>query len=68
VRLGYEVVRVDRDFGGFVEALWKGTRLVRFEDFEAAELLVQNGEWLEFFGFQHLLVEPCPDLVLFDFW
>lgn len=39
-------------------------RAVRFEDVEAFQLLVQDGERLEFLRLDHLFLEPVLDLVL----
>jgi hypothetical protein len=39
-------------------------RAVRFEDVEAFELLVQDGERLELLRLDHLLLEPILDLIL----
>lgn len=38
---------------------------VGFENFEAAQLHVDHGQWLEAFRFEDLFVEPSLDLILF---
>lgn len=42
-------------------------RAVGFEDVEALQLLVQDGEGLELLGLDHLLLEPVLDLILLFF-
>lgn len=65
-----QVVWVDRgglngELGGrcgYGWGAWRG--LVRFEDVQAAEFLVDEGQWLESLRLENLLVEPCLHLVL----
>jgi hypothetical protein len=62
----HELLRVDERIG----ELARGTRqdrglgFIGFEDFEAAQLLVDHGQGLESFRLEHLLIEPIFDLVL----
>lgn len=48
--------------------LRRGCRLIRLEDFEAAQLLVNQRQRLEAFGLEHLLVKPRLDLILLFGW
>ena len=41
-----------------------GGRVVRLEDVEALELLVQDGQRLELLGLMHLRLEPVLDFIL----
>lgn len=45
----------------------EGLCLIGLKDLEAPQFLVDEVEWLEFLGFEDLLVEPRLDLVLFGF-
>lgn len=79
---GDEFVRIDGGHGGHIALCgWalgaaeapKAARAdqqgggVGLEDVEAAQFLVDDREWLEFLGLEHLLVEPCLDFVLLHF-
>lgn len=53
--------------GGCARGRGNGLRFVGLEDFEPAQLGVDERQGLEALGFQDLLVEPCFDLVLLFF-
>lgn len=42
--------------------------IIRLENIQTLELLVQNRQRLEFFGFDHLGLEPILDFILLDFF
>ncbi|KAG0646149.1 Precorrin-2 dehydrogenase [Hyphodiscus hymeniophilus] len=46
---------------------WYGRGIIRFEDIKTFEFLIYDCQWLEFLRFDHLLVEPILDFVLFNF-
>jgi hypothetical protein len=68
VRPRDELVGINRVVDGLLDARWEGTRLVRFEDIEAAELLGDGGKGLELLRFEDLFIEPRLDLVLLYLW
>lgn len=43
-------------------------RIVRFEDIQSFELLIDDCKRLKFLRFNDLLVEPGLDFILFDSW
>ena len=45
-----------------------GRCIVGFKDIEALEFLVYDCKWLEFLRFDHLLVKPILNFILFDLW
>ena len=63
-----DFVRIDRAVDRQLASRGGGhrdrTRFVRFEDFETAQFLVEQGEGLKALGLENLLVEPGLDLIL----
>lgn len=64
-----EFLRVDDGLGRLSRPGREGEELclIGLKDLEAPQFLVDEVEWLEFLGFEDLLVEPRLDLVLFGF-